>query len=85
METGVILIAGFAVVFLLVFIMTNLLLSQIVLRPVRLISETARKVSLGDFSVPEYSKPGKDEISSLATSFNLMRRSLERAMSMIDV
>ncbi|WP_413205833.1 DUF3365 domain-containing protein [Rhodospirillum sp. A1_3_36] len=85
METVAVLIAGFAVIFLLVFIMTNLLLSRIVLRPVRLISETARKVSLGDFSVPEYSKPGKDEISSLATSLNLMRRSLERAMSMIDV
>ena len=39
----------------------------------------------GDFSVEEYKKPGRDEISSLSVSFNRMRRSLERAMSMIDV
>lgn len=84
-ETGLILIAGFSVVFLLVFVMTNLMLGSIVLRPVRRMSDVAEKVSMGDFSVPEYSKPGGDEISSLSVSFNRVRRSLERAMSMIDV
>lgn len=84
-ETGLILIAGFSVVFFLVFVMTNLMLGSIVLRPVRRMSDVAEKVSMGDFSVPEYSKPGRDEISSLSISFNRVRRSLERAMSMIDV
>ena len=83
-ESGMILLAGFSVVFLLVFIITNIMLSRIVLRPVRRMSADAEKVSMGDFSVPEYKKPGKDEISSLSLSFNRVRRSLERAMSMID-
>ncbi|SFO84434.1 protein-histidine pros-kinase [Cohaesibacter marisflavi] len=83
-ETGIILIAGFTVVFILVFAITNFMLGRIVLRPVRLMSSAAEKVSMGDFSVPEYKKPGNDEISSLSLSFNRVRRSLERAMSMID-
>ena len=83
-ETGIILVAGFTVVFLLVFVITNVMLGRIVLRPVRLMSSAAEKVSMGDFSVPEYKKPGNDEISSLSLSFNRVRRSLERAMSMID-
>ena len=83
-ETGVILIAGLSSVFLLVFAMTNLILGRIVLSPVRHMSDMAEKVSLGDFSVPEYQKPGKDESSSLTVSFNRMRRSLEQAMRMID-
>ena len=85
LETGIILIVGLAGVFLLVFVLTNLMLGRIVLRPVRRMSEVAEKVSMGDFAVEEYKKPGRDEISSLSVSFNRMRRSLERAMSMIDV
>ncbi|SHN13405.1 Tll0287-like domain-containing protein [Roseibium suaedae] len=84
-ETGLILIAGFTLLFFLIFIVSNVLLGRIVLRPVRRMSDVAEKVSMGDFSVPEYRKPGKDEISSLSHSFNRLRRSLERAMSMIDV
>ncbi|MTI00418.1 DUF3365 domain-containing protein [Roseibium sp. RKSG952] len=83
-ETGLILVAGFTVVFLLVFIITNIMLGRIVIRPVRRMSRSAEKVSMGDFSEPEYHKPGRDEISSLSVSINRLRRSLERAMSMID-
>ncbi|MEP1199607.1 DUF3365 domain-containing protein [Tateyamaria sp.] len=83
-ETGVVLIAGLSTVFLFVFAMTNLMLGRIVLKPVRQMSQVAEQVSMGDFSVPEYQKPGNDEISSLTTSFNRMRRSLEQAMRMID-
>lgn len=84
-ETGLVLIAALAAAFLLVLVVTNIMLSRIVLRPVERMSKMAETVSLGDFSVPEYTKPGQDEISSLSTSFNRMRRSLESAMKMIDV
>ena len=84
LETGVILASGLLIVFVLVFVMTNVILGRIVLRPVRRMSEMAESVSMGDFSVPEYQKSGKDEISSLSTSFNRMRRSLEHAMQMIN-
>ena len=83
-ETVVILVAALSVAFLLVLVVTNGMLSRIVLRPVARMSAVAETVSMGDFSVPEYAKPGKDEISSLSASFNRMRRSLERAMKMID-
>lgn len=83
-ETGMIVVGGMLLAFLIVLIMTNILLSRIVLRPVAKMSSMAEKVSLGDFSVPEYRKPGRDEISSLSVSFNRMRRSLESAMKMID-
>lgn len=83
-ETGLILATAMGAAFLLVLIVTNMMLSRIVLRPVARMSQVAEQVSLGDFSVPEYAKPGKDEISSLSASFNRMRRSLESAMKMID-
>ncbi|MFK7944046.1 MAG: DUF3365 domain-containing protein [Paracoccaceae bacterium] len=83
-ETSLILVAALSLAFLLVLIVTNIMLSRIVLQPVARMSEVAEKVSMGDFAVPEYAKPGKDEISSLSASFNRMRRSLESAMKMID-
>ena len=83
-ETVTILAAALLIAFLLVLIVTNIMLSRIVLRPVARMSEVAEKVSLGDFSIPEYTKPGKDEISSLSASFNRMRRSIESAMKLID-
>jgi len=83
-ETGIILFSGLLLIFILVFILTNLMLGRIVVGPVRRMSAIAEKVSMGDFSQPEYSKPGQDEISSLSVSFNRMRRSLERAMSMLN-
>lgn len=84
-EIGMILLVTLGAAFVLVFAMTNIMLSRIVLRPVAQMSRMAEQVSMGDFSQPEYEKPGRDELSTLAESFNRMRRSLERAMDMIDV
>ena len=83
-ETSVILTSVLTMAFLLVLIVTNILLGRIVLTPVARMSEVAEQVSLGDFDVPEYTKGGRDEITSLSVSFNRMRRSLESAMRMID-
>ncbi|MEO0388282.1 MAG: DUF3365 domain-containing protein [Pseudomonadota bacterium] len=83
-QTVIVLVLGLSGAFLLVLIVTNLLLSRIVLRPVSRMSDMAEKVSLGDFSLDEYVKPGRDEISSLSVSFNRMRRSLESAMKLLD-
>ncbi|MEM6974608.1 MAG: DUF3365 domain-containing protein [Pseudomonadota bacterium] len=79
-----VLLAALVSAFLLVLMITNILLSRIVIRPVVAMSEIAEKVSLGDFSLPEYVKPGSDEISSLSKSFNRMRRSLDSAMKILD-
>ena len=42
------------------------------------------RISTGDFDVPEFGGKGKDEIGMLGTSFNRMRRSLQKAMKMLE-
>lgn len=79
----VIMLAIFAA-FMVVIVLVNLMLSRIVLKPVAVMSEISEQVSMGDFSAPEYIKKGNDEISSLSTSFNRMRRSLDSAMKLLD-
>ena len=71
-------------IFLLVFVTLNLMLNRLIIAPIVKMSESADKVSVGDFSVPELHSEGKDEISLLSTSFNRMRRSLEKALKMIS-
>jgi HAMP domain-containing protein len=73
-----------ATVFAVVFVVLNLMLSWLIVRPIRQMSRAADKVSTGDFDVPEFSEGGKDEVAVLGSSFNRMRRSLEKAMQMID-
>jgi len=75
----VVLLATFAIV----FVILNLLLHYLVIRPVMRVSLMADAVSLGEEDVEPYVKPGKDEISSLSVSFNRMRESLKQAMEMI--
>jgi len=74
-----ILIGAFAIVFLVL----NLVLHFLVLRPVIRVSAVADAVSLGQEGVETYIKPGKDEISSLSRSFDRMRQSLDHAMAML--
>ncbi|MFT8247333.1 DUF3365 domain-containing protein [Roseomonas sp. BN140053] len=71
-------------VFLLMLIALNVMLQMLIVRPVRRIAALAKSVSEGNENVPEYQPPGNDEISSLARSFNLMRRSLDNAMRMLS-
>ncbi|WP_079432767.1 DUF3365 domain-containing protein [Zoogloea sp. LCSB751] len=73
-----------AAVFVAVFAVLNLMLSWLIIRPVSRMSDAADKISTGDFNQPEFPEGGGDEVSVLASSFNRMRRSLEKAMQMID-
>ena len=72
-----------AAVFAVVFVVLNVMLSWLIVRPIRQMAQAADKVSTGDFNVPEFSDRGRDEVSVLGASFNRMRRSLEKAMQMI--
>jgi protein-histidine pros-kinase len=73
-----------AAIFLVTFIVLNMMLSLMIIRPIARMSESADKVSTGDFKVPEFPNTGKDEISVLGTSFNRMRRSLQKALKLIE-
>jgi HAMP domain-containing protein len=79
-----VLIGGVAAVFAATLLLSNLLLHFLIVRPVREISAAASEVSLGNLHVPEYQPRGRDEIASLASSFNRMRRSLMGAMRMLE-
>jgi protein-histidine pros-kinase len=71
-------------IFALLFVLINLLLHFAIIRPVVKMADFANEVSLGKTNIPYYHREGKDEIASLSTSFNRMRRSLETALKMLD-
>lgn len=73
-----------AAIFAVTFVVLNIMLSFIIVRPIREMSAAADKISTGDFDVPEFMDKGKDEISTLGTSFNRMRRSLQKALKLLD-
>jgi len=73
-----------AAIFVAVFVVLNIMLSWIIIRPIARMSAAADKVSVGDFSIAEFTEQGKDEVSILAASFNRMRRSLQQAMKLIE-
>ena len=73
-----------AAIFVVTFLVLNVMLSVMIVRPIRNMSAAADKISTGDFDVPEFTKGGKDEISKLGTSFNRMRRSLQKALKLIE-
>jgi methyl-accepting chemotaxis protein len=55
-----------------------------VIRPLRIVSETADRVSRGEKDVPLVEIKGKDEIATVAASFNRMQVSLAKAMRMFE-
>jgi HAMP domain-containing protein len=74
------LVAIFAVIFLVI----NIMLNQIVIKRVRDMAHVADEISTGNFEGSEFKISGKDEIADLNKSFNRMRRSLEKAMKLLD-
>jgi HAMP domain-containing protein len=77
-------IGSLAGVFVALFIILNLMLSFLIVRPITQMSDAADRISTGDLDIPELADSGRDEVSVLAKSFNRMRRSLEKAISLID-
>jgi HAMP domain-containing protein len=54
----------------------------LVIRPLRIVSDTADSVSRGEKNVPPIKFKGKDEIAAVASSFNRMQVSLAKALAM---
>jgi protein-histidine pros-kinase len=71
-------------VFALLFLVLNLMLHWMIVRPVTAMAAVADAVSVGDFDIAEFPEKGTREIAVLGASFNRMRRSLEKAMRMIE-
>jgi HAMP domain-containing protein len=74
----------YAGVFLVLFVVINLLLDVMVVGPIDRMSKIAEAVSMGDLAAPEYSRAGNDQIARLSGSINRLRRSLTEALRMLS-
>ncbi len=83
-KTFTLVMLGLGIVFAVMMVLLNLLLHFVIIKPVALISAQAQAVSLGNMDAPDVVVRTRDEIGSLAESFNRMRRSLASAMKMLN-
>jgi protein-histidine pros-kinase len=71
-------------IFVLIFVVLNVMLNSIIVKPLARMAQLADEISTGSLNLPEFPATGKDEVSVLARSFNRLRRSLEKAMKMME-
>jgi nitrate/nitrite-specific signal transduction histidine kinase len=76
--------SSLAVVFALLFVILNMMLTQLIIEPITQLSDAAEHISKGKIDVPELETTGRDEVAHLGQAFNRMRRSLQKAISLID-
>ena len=72
------------VVFAVLFVVLNVMLTLLIVQPITQLSQTAEMISRGRLDVPDFADRGRDEVSLLGQAFNRMRRSLEKAIALID-
>ena len=77
------LMSSIGIVFLAVFIVLNLMLDRMIVRPVAEMALQADAVSVGNFAIPEFEPKSRDEIGVLGVAFNRMRRSTEEAIKLL--
>ena len=80
-ENLIFYLGGVAIVTIIVL---DLALVFTVVRPVSKLSRMADEISTGNMDVPELPVRGKDEIATLATSFNRMYISLAKALRLLQ-
>ena len=71
-------------VFVFVGIVLNAMLLSMVIMPVSRLARLADQVSMGNMEVPDFHVRSRDEIRTLADSFNRMKKSVVQAMKMLD-
>jgi HAMP domain-containing protein len=82
-DAFMVFMGSLATIFVVTFLVLNVMLSFMILRPITRMSAAADQISQGDFDVPEFGR-GRDEIATLGISFNRMRRSLQKALKLIE-
>ncbi len=71
-------------IFIFMIIALNVLLRKIIIKPIIRMAKQANEISMGQMTSPEFDEAGKDELSTLGMSFNRMRRSLQKAIRMLE-
>jgi len=77
-------ISSLAAVFAVLFVLLNVMLTLLIVEPITQLSATADQISKGRLDAPEFGGSGRDEVAQLGQAFNRMRRSLAKAISLID-
>lgn len=73
-----------AIIAVVTLVILDAVLLVTVIRPVARFSALADEISQGNLQAGELAVKGRDEIAVLAASFNRLRRSLDRAMKMLE-
>src|SRR3989442_588426 len=73
--------SSLTVVFAVLFVLLNVMLTILIVQPITQLSMTAEQMSKGRLDVPDFSDKGRDEVSQLGQAFNRMRRSLDKAIT----
>ncbi|HSA90249.1 MAG TPA: DUF3365 domain-containing protein [Burkholderiales bacterium] len=73
-----------AIVFAALFVILNIMLTQLIIDPMTRLSQVADQISKGKADVPELATQGADEVAQLGQAFDRMRRSLQKAIAMIE-
>jgi methyl-accepting chemotaxis protein len=71
-------------IFALMIVLLNIMLRRIIIKPIIMMAKQANEISMGNMSSAEFTESSKDELSILGASFNRMRRSLQKAMRMLE-
>lgn len=71
-------------VFVALLLVVNAVLYVLVVRPVRRMAQIADRISVGDGGAPEFPERGGTEIRTLGRSFNRMRKSLDKALKLLE-
>ena len=71
-------------IFVFIIIVLNVMLQAIVIKPVTSMARISDEISKGNMQAEEFKESGSDEISVLGGAFNRMRRSLEKAIKMLE-
>ncbi len=77
------LMGSMLTIFVATFLVINLLLDRMIVRPITQIARTADEISVGNLHLPEIKPESKDEIGTLIVAFNRLRRSTEEAIRIL--
>jgi len=71
-------------IFVFIIVVLNIMLRAIIIKPVTQMAKISDDISMGKMDSPEFKETGTDEISVLGAAFNRMRRSLQKAIDMLE-
>ncbi|GAA4720026.1 methyl-accepting chemotaxis protein [Brevibacillus fulvus] len=76
-------LAGVGVIALLLALTIGAILSRMIVKPIRLMVDTAKKIAAGDLSIADISLKNRDEFRHLAIAFNQMKENLHHIISQV--